>query len=248
MMLFADITALTYFGALALSCEPMTGNIGSTWRFVDRPHSCAVVLISMEAFMLHRLTTITALSLLIAAGTATAQTSTTATTGSSTDTSMGASTTLPSDWDDTIQGAFFTDGDNPSLVEESEMTTNWEALSDEQKEIVRSHCETVDTASTSTTMSGSAGTAGAAGTTGSAGSAAADTATSGTTGSGRAATDTTAAGSSATDTDTTASTATDSASTTSATGSASGSAAGTSDMEVAEADIQELCSRVMTMN
>jgi hypothetical protein len=213
--------------------------------------------------MIIRLATTTAVSLALSAGLAFAQT-TTPTTGAAADTAAGASVTLPSDWDDTITNAFFGDGDAPALVDETEMATNWEALSDEQKEIVRSHCSTVDTAAAGSATGGAATTGSATTDTGSAGAAMDSEETD--TAAGSSSTDTTAAAGSSTTTgsgaatggatDSTAmsgsaTTGTDSGTTASTTDSAASGSAGASagaSMEVAEADIEELCGRVMEMN
>ena len=178
--------------------------------------------------MFNRLATATAVSILLSAG-AFAQTSTEATSGASSGAGM---TTLPSAWDETITGAFFSEGENPTLVEEQEMTTNWEALSDEQQATVRSHCATVDTAAAGTGAAGTA-TTGTSGATGCDETAAAGTDTTTTT-------TTTPDASATTDSETTASTTPDTSTSTSGSADAS--------MQVAEADIQELCTRIMDMN
>lgn len=67
-----------------------------------------------------------------------------------------AESQLPSGWDGAIGDAFFADQEMGTLRSQEEVSTNWQALTEEQQAQVRSHCDTMDTAAATPAPAGDA--------------------------------------------------------------------------------------------
>lgn len=86
---------------------------------------------------------------------------TSTTSGSTTGGSATGQTGMPSGWDSTLSGAFFSDASGSSLLSKDQIRQNWSSLTSEQQAQVKSDCSNM-TASSSTGTSGTSGTSGSA--------------------------------------------------------------------------------------
>ncbi len=128
-------------------------------------------------------------ALALFAATAMAQTDTTTGVATGTDAAAGSGETFGTNWSLSVGTTFFTDGENGTLRPIEELTSGWQSLPQEDRDMITADCQAFETAHGDAAAAGSTDTTGAAATDGTAGTTAgtdAGTTTTGTVDTGTA--------------------------------------------------------------